>query len=106
MCDTMKEGYSFYYISATGIYASCSPVGGDWLGYIGVLWINRPDTRKAQMLLHHYPLMRLSKTFPKDNDNNRHPRQSFIYNTFLTDMLIYTVRVEYLLNHLSLVESC
>ena len=32
MCDTMKEGYSFYYISATGIYASCSPVGGDWLG--------------------------------------------------------------------------
>ena len=35
MCDTMKEGYSFYYISATGIYASCSPVGGDWLGYIG-----------------------------------------------------------------------
>ncbi|CAG9875972.1 Uncharacterised protein [Bacteroides ovatus] len=37
MCDTMKEGYSFYYISATGIYASCSPVGGDWLGYIGVL---------------------------------------------------------------------
>lgn len=42
------------------------------------------------MLLYHYPLMRLSKTFPKDNDNNRHPRQSFIYNTFLTDMLIYS----------------
>lgn len=35
MCDTMKEGYSFYYISAAGIYAFCSPVGGDWLGYIG-----------------------------------------------------------------------
>ena len=28
MCDTMKEGYSFYYISAAGIYASCSPVAG------------------------------------------------------------------------------
>ena len=26
----------------------------------------------------------------KDNDNNRHPRQSFIYNTSLTDMLIYS----------------
>ncbi len=44
MCYTMKEGYSFYYISATGIYASCSPVGGDWLGYIGVL--NKPTGYK------------------------------------------------------------
>ena len=26
----------------------------------------------------------------KDNDNNRHPRQSFIYNTSVTDMLIYS----------------
>lgn len=37
LCDTMKEGYSFYYISATGIYAFCHPMGENWLGYIGVL---------------------------------------------------------------------
>ena len=43
MCDTMKEGYSFYYISATGIYASCSPVGGDWL-YWGIM--NKPPGYK------------------------------------------------------------
>ena len=69
--------------------------------------MNKPTGyKKGADAVAPFPLMRLSKTFPKDNDNNRHPRQSFIYNTFLTDMLIYTVRVEYLLNHLSLVESC
>lgn len=44
MCDTMKEGYSFYYISATGIYAFCSPVGGDWLLYWGIM--NKPTGYK------------------------------------------------------------
>ena len=45
MCDTMKEGYSFYYISTTGIYTFCHPVAGDWLGYIwGIM--NKPTGYK------------------------------------------------------------
>ena len=51
---------------------------------------NRPDTKEAWMLLNHYLISRPSKTLAKDNDNNRHPRQSFIYNTSITDMLIYS----------------
>ncbi|WP_277132895.1 MULTISPECIES: hypothetical protein [Bacteroides] len=31
-----------------------------------------------------------SNTIAEDNDNDRHPRQSFIYNTSFTDMLIYS----------------
>ena len=30
-----------------------------------------------------------SKTLQQDDDNNRHPRQSFIYNTSIKDMFIY-----------------
>lgn len=45
MCDTMKEGYSFYYISATGIYASCSPGGR---GLVRLYWgiMNKPTGYK------------------------------------------------------------
>ena len=32
--------------------------------------------------------LKASNTVVEDNDNNRHPRQSFIYNTSFTDMLI------------------
>ena len=34
--------------------------------------------------------LKASNTVVEDNDNNRHPRQSFIYNTSFTDMLIYS----------------
>ena len=34
-------------------------------------------------------ILEASNTLVPDNDNNRHPRQSFIYNTSFTDMLIY-----------------
>ena len=32
--------------------------------------------------------IKASDTLLKDNDDNRHPRQLFIYNTSVTDMLI------------------
>ncbi|MBD3590558.1 hypothetical protein [Bacteroides sp. GM023] len=35
-------------------------------------------------------ILKASNTFAKDNDIDRHSRQSFIYNTSLTDMLIYS----------------
>ena len=60
---------------------------GNWLGYKDC-W-NRPDTIKAWVLLYHYLNLRLSNTLVEDNDNNRHPHQTFIYNTSLIDMLIY-----------------
>ena len=43
-------------------------------------------------------------TLAKKINDSRHPRQSFIYNTSLTNMLIYTVHVEYLPYHLPLFE--
>ena len=60
---------------------------GNWLGYKDC-W-NRPDTIKAWVLLYHYLNLRLSNTLHQIMINNRHPRQTFIYNKSLIDMLIY-----------------
>ncbi len=46
-----------------------------------------------------------NKTRQQDDDNNRHPHQSFIYNTSLTDMLIYSRSGGVSVDHLSADEN-
>ena len=90
MCSTIKIEYYFVYVEQRAFTFSVFRADGELfrLDFWGNH--NRPDTKKTWMLLHHYLPPKASNTLVLDNDNNRHPRQSFIYNTSLPDMLIYS----------------
>ena len=77
------------YISTTGIHAFLQSAG--W-GLARLNWGNLLPTEYKKDADAAVPLsdLKASYTRTKDNDNSRHPRQSFIYNTSLTDMLIYS----------------
>ena len=78
----------FMYISTTGIHAFLQSAG--W-GLARLNWGNLLPTEYKKDADAAVPLsdLKASYTRTKDNDNSRHPRQSFIYNTSLTNMLIY-----------------
>ena len=79
----------FMYISTTGIHAFLQSAG--W-GLARLNWGNLLPAEYKKDADAAVPLsdLKASNTFKEDNDNNRHPRQSFIYNTSFTDMLIYS----------------
>ena len=76
------------YISTTGIHAFLQSAG--W-GLARLNWGNLLPAEYKKDVDAAVPLsdLKASYTRTKDNDNSRHPRQSFIYNTSLTNMLIY-----------------
>ena len=76
------------YISTTGIHAFLQSAG--W-GLARLNWGNLLPAEYKKDADAAVPLsdLKASNTLTKDNDNSRHPRQSFIYNTSLTNMLIY-----------------
>ena len=76
------------YISTTGIHAFLQSAG--W-GFARLNWGNLLPAEYKKDADAAVPLsdLKASYTRTKDNDNSRHPRQSFIYNTSLTNMLIY-----------------
>ena len=78
----------FMYISTTGIHAFLQSAG--W-GLARLNWGNLLPAEYKKDADAAVPLsdLKASYTRTKDNDNSRHPRQSFIYNTSLTNMLIY-----------------
>ena len=76
------------YISTTGIHAFLQSAG--W-GLARLNWGNLLPTEYKKDADAAVPLsdLKASYTRTKDNDNSRHPRQSFIYNTSFIDMLTY-----------------
>ena len=77
------------YISTTGIHAFLQSAG--W-GLARLNWGNLlpAEYKKDADAAVPLSILKASNTRVEDNDNSRHPRQSFIYNTSLTDMLIYS----------------
>ena len=71
------------YISTTGIHAFLQSAG--W----GLARLNWGNLLPAEYKKDADAAVPLSDLKVEDNDNSRHPRQSFIYNTSLTNMLIY-----------------
>ena len=72
----------FMYISTTGIHAFLQSAG--W-GLARLNWGNLLPTEYKKDADAAVPLsdLKASYTRTKDNDNSRHPRQSFIYNTYI-----------------------
>lgn len=54
------------------------------------LWREPTGYKRGMDAVEPLSSLEVLATRLKDNDNNRHPRQSFIYNTSVTDMLIYS----------------